>query len=201
MQVHPAAAPAHAAGPDFAAAARHPRNDLPVEGVQEARRAGDLRHHPLLLDEHRGLPGGVLRLRPHQGGPVGQRHHRHGAGTLFPGHGLCAAASLHGRRGRIDRLVGLRAWRHGRGVEGAGQRVQVLRRRNHHRRRRQTSVGQRQSCHRRGLRQRQRIPRENRGFEPRPQAHLHQAVRSEGSAGPSSSSARRTSRSAVPRAS
>jgi phytoene dehydrogenase-like protein len=113
--------------------------------------------------------------------PVRQRHHRHGAGAVFARYGLRAAASLHGRRGRIDRLVGFRAGRHGRGVQGAGQRVQVLRRRNHHRRRRQTSIGQRQSRHRRGLRERQRVPRENRGVEPRPQAHLHQAFRSEGS--------------------
>ena len=50
--------------------------------------------------------------------PVGQRHHRLGHGRLLARHGLRAAAPLHGRRRRLDRRLGLRARRHGRGVEG-----------------------------------------------------------------------------------
>ena len=79
VQVHPPAAAAHAAGSDFVQAARHPRADLSRQGVREARRAGHLRHDPFLFDEHRRLPGRVLRVRSHQGAPVGQRHHRLGA--------------------------------------------------------------------------------------------------------------------------
>ena len=40
VQVHPAAAAAHAAGSDVVQAARHPGNALPRQGVREARRAG-----------------------------------------------------------------------------------------------------------------------------------------------------------------
>ena len=66
--------------------------------------------------------------------PVGQRHHRLGDGRLLARHGLRAAAPLHGRRGRLDRRLGLRARRHGRRVEGDRELVQVLRRRDRDRR-------------------------------------------------------------------
>ena len=38
----------------------------------------------------------VLRVRRGEGELHGQRHHRHGAGRVFAGHGVCAASSLHG---------------------------------------------------------------------------------------------------------
>ena len=60
--------------------------------------------------------GEYFESRTHQGAPVGQRHHRHGAGRVLARHRLRAAASLHGRRRRLDRRLGLRARRHGRGV-------------------------------------------------------------------------------------
>ncbi len=88
----------------------------------EVRRAGHLRHAALLHDEHRRLPGRVLRVRRDQGAPLRQRHHRLGAGRVLAGHRLRAAASLHGRRRRHDRRLGFRARRHGRGVECDRQR-------------------------------------------------------------------------------
>ena len=64
----------------------------------------------------------------------GQRHHRLGDGRVLARHRLRAAAPLHGRRRRLDRRLGLRARRHGRGVEVDRERVQVVRRRDRHRR-------------------------------------------------------------------
>ena len=85
-----------------------------LEGVQETRRAGDLRHHPLLLDEHRGLPVRVLRFRSHQGAPVGQRHHRYRAGLYSPG---TAYVLLHHYMGDVDGSIG--SWGFARGGMGA----------------------------------------------------------------------------------
>ena len=54
----------------------------------------------------------VVRVRPAERHQVRQRHHRHVPGPAFAGHGVCAAASLHGRdRRRVPRL-GLRQERH-----------------------------------------------------------------------------------------
>ena len=47
----------------------------------------------------------------------GQRHHRHGARRALAGHGLRAAASLHGRRRRQRRQLGLCPRRHGGGSQ------------------------------------------------------------------------------------
>ena len=60
----------------------------------------------------RGLPRRVVRDRRAQGDEVGERHHRHVPRAALAGHGVRAAAPLHGRdRRRLPRL-GLREGRH-----------------------------------------------------------------------------------------
>ena len=56
-------------------------------------------------DELRRLSRRVVRVRPAQGDEVGERHHRHVPRPALAGHGVRAAASLHGRdRRRVPRL-------------------------------------------------------------------------------------------------
>ena len=61
--------------------------------------------HPADDDERGRLPRPVVRDRSAQGDDVGLGHHRHVPGRALAGHGLRAAAPLHGRdRRRLPRL-------------------------------------------------------------------------------------------------
>ena len=134
-------------------------------------------------DEQRGLPRRVVRVRPAQGDEVGERHHRHVPRAALAGHGVRAAAPLHGRdRRRVPRL-GLPEGRHRRDQRGDRRRGARARRRDPHRRRgragasckdgRATGVA---------LENGEEIARRRRGLGPRPAPHLHAARRAEGAA-------------------
>ena len=175
MQVHSAAAAAHAARPDLAQAARHPRDAL--SSASNSHKLGERTMydtHPLLDDEHRRFSRRVLRERSRQGALAGQRHHRHGARRrIRPG---TAYVLLHHYMGDVDGPIG--AWGFARGGMGAvtkalaaafqahgGEISTDAARRADHRARRQ---GRR--C---GARQRRRVSRANVDrLEPRCEAHL-----------------------------
>ena len=61
-----------------------------------------------MTHEQRGLPRRVVRVRSAQGDQVGERHHRHVPRAALAGHGVRAAAPLHGRDRRRVPRVGLR---------------------------------------------------------------------------------------------
>ncbi len=119
MQVHQAAADAHAAGPDVVQAARHPRTAVPRAALSRPGRGAHVRHAAFLDDERGGFPRRVFRERDRQGPFRRQLDHRHGAGPALARQRLRAAASLHGRHRRHGRRVGVCARRHGCGQRGA----------------------------------------------------------------------------------
>ena len=147
------------------------------------------------LDEY--FESDLIKAHLSGSGIIGTAH-----GRVLAGHGLRAAAPLHGRRRRLDRRLGLRARRHGRGVEGDREsRSRPSAARSSPTRRSSACSSRGGRVDRRRDRERQRVPREHRRLQPRPEAHLPQALRREGPAAGDSSSARRTSRSAARRAS
>src|SRR5690606_25057936 len=73
----------------------------------------------VLDHEHRRLSGRIFRKPGDQGLSGGLGHHRHRAWPDVAGVGLCPAASLHGRRGRQCRRLGLCARWHGGDHPGA----------------------------------------------------------------------------------
>ena len=93
-----------------------PAEDRPR--VRAAGRAEHVRHDPLLVDVGGRFPRPVFRDAALEGPRRCVLDHRHRARSLFAGHRLCAAASLHGRGRRPDRRLGLRARRHGLGQQG-----------------------------------------------------------------------------------
>ena len=151
--------------------------------AQQVRRAVHLRHDALLLDEHRRLPQRVLRVRHHQGAPVGQRHHRLGAwASTRPARPTCcctttwATSTARSAPGASRAAAWARCRRRSRtSFKSFGGEIvtdapvaRVL-----------VRGGTR---HRRRDRERQRVPRRRRRLEPRPAAHLHQDLRPEGPA-------------------
>ena len=119
VQVHQAAADARAARPDLVQAARHRGVAVPRPAVSRTGRGAHVRHAALLDHERGRFPRRVLRERDRQGAFRRQLHHRHGARAALAGHGLRAAAPLHGRYRRHRRRLGLRARRHGRDQQRA----------------------------------------------------------------------------------
>ena len=100
------------------------------------------------------LPRRIFRDRRHQGQFRDLRHHRHGARADVARHGLCAAASLHGRGRRLGRRLGLCARRHGRDHQGAAPSLPRLGRHDPHRRRGRPGAGRRRQGDRRRARRR-----------------------------------------------
>ena len=104
----------HPARPDLLQAARPPRADLHRPGARQVRRAADVRHDPLLHDEHRRLPRRVLRVGRHQGHFSGSGIIGTALGVYSPG---TAYVLLHHYMGDVDGIVG--AWGFARGGMGA----------------------------------------------------------------------------------
>ena len=94
-------------------------------------------------DERARLPRRVVRDRRAQGDQVGERHHRHVPRAALAGHGVRAAASLHGRdRRRVPRVGLRRRAAPARSAKAIASAARALRRRDPHRRRR----GARAAC-------------------------------------------------------
>ncbi len=84
-----------------------------MRGLSRARHGGAGQD---LHAERGGVSGRVVRIRGGEGHAGHRRRDRRQRRPALAGHGLHPAASLHGRRGRPSRAVGIRARRHGRGV-------------------------------------------------------------------------------------
>ena len=84
---------------------------------QALPRPGPVQPDPADDDERGRLSRSVVRDRRAQGDDVGVGHHRHVPRRALAGHGLRAAAPLHGRDRRRVPLVGLVARRHRRDLE------------------------------------------------------------------------------------
>ena len=109
--------------------ARHRRfRRLPASWPARCAASARKRHRGAGQDLHAergGVSGRVVRIRAGQGDARHRRRDRRQRRSALAGHGLHPAASLHGRRGRTSRVVGIRARRHGRGVgsdRGVGAR-------------------------------------------------------------------------------
>ena len=142
-----------------------------VQPLPAALAAGPVQPGPADDDERGRLPRSVVRDRRAQGDDGGVGHHRHVPRRALAGHGVRAAAPLHGRDRRRVPIVGTRARRHRRDLERHRRRGARGGRRDPHRGRR----SRRSSCaatRRRGVvlengdeiaRERRRLERRSRG--------------------------------------
>ncbi len=162
-----------AAGSVVAEPARARPSGVSRAAVPRARARRPLQPGPAHDHERRGFPGPVVRDRRAEGDDVGERDHRDVPRRAIAGHGLRAAAPLHGRDRRRVPLVGPRAWRHRRDLRGDCGRGTRSRRRNPHQRGGREDQGQREPRARRRARQRGRVRRRSRGVEPRPSPDVH----------------------------
>ena len=138
----------------------------------------------------RGLPRRVVRVRAAQGDQVGERHHRHVPRAALAGHGVRAAAPLHGRDRRRVPRVGLREGRQRLGQRGDRERRA---RASAPRSAPNAPVEQRARAGRprdgRRARERRGDPRADRRLGPRPAPHVPRARRAQASCPTTSSTA------------